>query len=285
MNSKLTIQMAIAGAFLSISGCSDSSSSTAKTEPTSTPEADTSYLDDLASQQGLETEPESAPVEQGVTEIVNSSQSGELTPADQENSDEYSEEDREWVAERESQSLFGRSRDKGIDIANQLQGGTASGLGLADTLSDEDYAASSGLRWEMPEAWRMAVPARGRFAEMYIANPLGNASVSFSKETSSARDLTRRMQGQIISSTGGRSRATTSTQTVQGYQVQIVELDGTYLDPGAKGGTNEQVFYAIHAAIFDMGDHRLLVKMWGPQDTVDQSVQLFDRMIENTTQQ
>lgn len=281
MNTKLMIQLAIAGAFLSISGCSDSSSSTAKTEPTSTPEADTSYLDDLASQQGLETESESSATQPDVTEIVNSSQSGELAPDDQENTDE----DREWVAERESQSLFGRSRDKGIDIANQLQGGTASGLGLADTFSDEDYAASSGLRWEMPEAWRMAVPARGRFAEMYIANPLGNASVSFSKETSSVRDLTRRMQGQMISPTGGRARATTTDQTTQGYEVQIVELEGTYLDAGAKGGTNEQIFYAIHAAVFDLGDHRILIKLWGPQDTVNQSTRLFDAMLSETSKE
>jgi hypothetical protein len=62
-----------------------------------------------------------------------------------------------------------------------------------------------------------------------------------------------------------------------------VDLTGTYLDPGAKGGTNEQIFYAIHAAIFDLGDSRVLIKMWGPEDTVNQSKVLFDKMINETS--
>ena len=259
-------------------GCSDSS----QPEPASAqsePAADTSYLDDLAAKQGIELEEESTdpePEEQ-VTEIVNSS-SGNDPVADE-------DEEREWVAEEGSKSFLGRSRDRALDIRDQMQGSTTAGQGLAYTLSDEEYAASSGLRWEMPEDWAMAVPIRGRFAEMYITNRLGNASVSFTKETEPVHSLVRRMQAQIIDPMGGRSSAQTSDKTIAGYSVKIVDLEGTYLDPGSKGGTKEQIFYAMHAAIFDLGDSRILIKMWGPQDTVEQSQQLFDIMVNETTKQ
>lgn len=259
-------------------GCSDTSEP--ETQSTqSEPAADTSYLDDLAAKQGIELEEASTdpePAEQ-VTEIVNSSSSDDA--------DSTEDEEREWVAEEGSKSLLGRSRDRAKDIRDQIQGSTTAGQGLAYTLSDEEYAASSGLRWEMPEDWAMAVPIRGRFAEMYITNRLGNASVSFTKETEPVHSLVRRMQSQIIDPMGGRSKAQTSDKTIAGHTVKIVDLEGTYLDPGSKGGTKEQIFYAMHAAIFDLGETRILIKMWGPQDTVEQSQRLFDSMINETTKQ
>ncbi len=265
---------------LAFAGCSDSSDSKPAQETSNEPKADTSYLDELAAKQGIELEDESAE-----TEAIDDSLDEPIELANSSSADPAEDEDREWVAERESKSLLGRSRDKAKGLRDQIQGSTTAGVGLADTLDHEEYAASSGLRWEMPEDWRMAIPPRGRFGEMYIQNPLGNASVAFSKETDSVRNLIRTLQGQIIDPMGGRSKAQTSTKTIQGYEVEIVELEGTYLDPGSKGGTKEQIFYAMHAAIFDLGDSRILIKMWGPQDTVNQSTNLFDKMIDQTSKQ
>ena len=93
------------------------------------------------------------------------------------------------------------------------------------------------------------------------------------------------MQGQFVDSMGGRSSAKTDDMTIAGFPVRIVDLDGTYLDPGAKGGTNEQIFYAMHAAIFDLGESRIVIKMWGPLDTVNLNTRAFDSMIDETTQQ
>ncbi len=256
-------------------GCSDSSDSQTTDSAVPEPAADTSYLDELAAKQGIALE-EDEPEDQVVEEEADEPEADGALAQD---------EEREWERERGSQSLLGRSRDKAKGLRDQIQGGTEPEEGLASTLSDEEYAASSGLRWEMPEDWRMAVPARGRFAEMYIKHALGNASVSFTKETKSVRELVRQMQGQIVDPMGGRSRAKTNDKTIAGFAVQIVDLDGTYLDPGAKGGTNEQIFYAMHAAIFDLGEVRILIKMWGPQDTVNQSMRIFDAMIENTVTQ
>ena len=263
---------------LFVVGCSDSSDSKPAESAAGEPGADTSYLDQLAEEQGIKTQDEISERTDEHDPEMDDTQIDDAGSPD-------SGEEREWVKEEGSKSLLGRSRDKAKDLRDQIQGGTDPEEGIADTLSDEEYAASSGLRWEMPEDWRMAVPARGRFAEMYIKHALGNASVSFTKETGSVRDLIRTMQSEIIDPMGGRSRAQTSEKTVLGKTVTVVDLEGTYLDPGAKGGTNEQIFYAMHAAIFDLGDARILIKMWGPQDTIIQSIRAFDAMIGETTNQ
>lgn len=257
-----------------IAGCSKSEEPAAENASASEPKADTSYLDQLAAEQGID-------LEEDKPQVTSQSASSEDEPESDDEDD--GEEEREWVKDDGSQSLFGRSRDKAKDIQNRIRGGTSAEEGLANTLLEEEYASSSGLRWEMPEDWRMAMPSRGNFAEMYIMHALGNASVSFTKEEANTRALIRAMQDQIIDPMGGRSRAQTSEKTILDTQVTMVDLEGTYLDPGAKGGTNEQIFYAIHAAIFDLGDSRIVIKMWGPQDTVDQSMILFDKMINETT--
>tara|TARA_R110000868_G_scaffold241497_1_gene496104 strand:+ start:81899 stop:82732 length:834 start_codon:yes stop_codon:yes gene_type:complete len=260
----------------SLVGCSKSPDPKATQSASSEPTADTSYLDELAAKQGIEIDQS----DEGSADHEPELDDAEASDAGEPEGDE----EREWEKERESQSLFGRSRDKASDLRDKIQGGTSPSDGLAYTLSEEEYASSSGLRWEMPEGWSMAVPPRGQFAEMYIKNALGNASVSFTKETGSVRDIVRIMQGQFVDSMGGRTRAKTEDKTIAGYPVQIVDLDGTYIDPGAKGGSNEQIFYAMHAAIFDLGESRIVIKMWGPQDTVNLSTRAFDSMIDETTQ-
>jgi len=280
MKTTHTISSAVLIFTFAMGGCSDSSESKPAEALSNEPAADTSYLDELAAKQGIELEDES-------TDEQSTQHDPELGDAttDDAGDPDAGEEERAWVKERESQSLLGRSRDKAKDLRDSIQGSTEPGDGLASTISEDEYAASSGLRWEMPEGWAMAIPPHGHFGEMYIKHPLGNASVSFTKESKSVRDLVRQMEGQIIDPMGGRSRARTADKTIAGHTVRIVDLEGTYLDPGSKGSTKEQIFYAMHAAIFDLGDSRILIKMWGPQDTVNQSAQLFDAMITNTSEQ
>lgn len=277
MNTSISIASAVVLCSGLLVGCSKAPDTKATDTATSEPTADTSYLDELAAKQGIEMDQS----DEGSADHEAERDGAELVDAGEPNGDE----EREWERERDSQSLLGRSRDKASDLRDQIQGGTSPSDGLAYTLSDEEYASSSGLRWKMPEGWSMAVPPRGQFAEMYIKNALGNASVSFTKETGSVRDIVRIMQGQFVDTMGGRSRAKTDDKSIAGFPVQIVDLDGTYLDPGAKGGTNEQIFYAMHAAIFDLGESRIVIKMWGPQDTVNLNTRAFDSMIDETNQQ
>ena len=248
-------------------GCGNSDSSSDANPVAPDYEPDTSYLDGLAAENGIETgTTEEAPVE------INQSQPDktEQPPAD---------EEREWTAEEGSKSLLGRSRDRAKEMGEKLQGGTEPDNGIANTTYDEEYAQAAGFAWDMPETWRMAVPSAGHFAEMYIQHPLGNASMVFSKTTETAAQIKRALQANITD-TFGSSGTRTSTKTVQGFSVTVFDLEGTYIDPSGKGGRNESPFYAIHAVLIELPTTKILIKMWGPQDTVKQNTGKFDAMIE-----
>lgn len=257
-------------ALITLAGCGGGSDSGSENAVAPDYQADTSYLDDLAEDQGIDTsEPEAAePIEIDQTQIA-------ADPAN-----DYEDEDREWVEEDGSKSLLGRARDRGKDIRDQIQGGTEPENGIANTTYDEEYAQAAGFAWDMPEDWRMAVPSAGRFGEMFIKHPLGNASVVFEKTEWNSSQTKRELQ-KYITDMFGSSDARTSSKTVKGFSVTIFDLEGTYIDPSGKGGRNESPFYAIHAALIELPTTKVLIRMWGPQDTVNQNKAKFDKMIEN----
>lgn len=256
-------------ALLALAGCGGGSDSTSDDAVSPDYEADTSYLDGLAEDQGIDTsEPEPAePAQIDQTQISS------------ESANDYEDEDREWVEEERSKSLLGRARDRGKDMRDALSGGTEPENGITNTTYDEEYAQAAGFAWDMPEDWRMAVPSSGHFAEMYIQNPLGNASVVFENTDMTATETHRNLK-KYITDTFGSSSPKTSTKMVMGHQVTIFDLEGTYIDPSGKGGRNESPFYAIHAALIELPTTKVLIRMWGPQDTVNQNKRKFDTMIE-----
>jgi len=245
--------------------CSDSSNDT----PVATPafEADTSYLDELAQEPGIEDTSEAVAI---VEDPV-------VTPEPEKS---YTDEDREWVKVEGAKSIYGKSISKAKNLGEKIQGSTEPENGLANTQFDEEYAQAAGFAWDMPEGWRMAVPGVGRFAEMYVQNPLGNASVVFTKETYSISLIKRSLQSTITDTFSGRTKVRTSTKEVLGHTVTILDLAGTYIDPGAKGTSNGSPFYAIHAVVIELPTTKVLIKLWGPQDTVERSKGKFDAMIE-----
>lgn len=254
---------------IALAGCGGGSDSDSKSAVAPDYEADTSYLDGLAADKGIDT---SDPVADEPIEI-------DQTQIAAEPEKTYEDEDREWVEEDGSKSIFGRSRDKARDQRNAIQGGTEPENGIANTTYDEEYAQAAGFAWDMPEDWRMAVPSSGHFAEMLVQHPLGNASVVFEKTEWNAAQTKRELQKYIIS-TFGSTDARTSTKSVRGFSVTMFDLEGTYIDPSGKGGRNESPFYAIHAALIELPTTKVLIRMWGPQDTVNQNKAKFDAMIE-----
>jgi len=255
---------------LTLAACGDQNAN----ETAAAPEydADTSYLDDLAQEQGIDAE-------QNQPEPVATDDEPEL-PEDER---AYADEERQWIEEEGSKSLLGRSRDSARDMRDRIQDSTEPERGIANTVRDEEYAQAAGYAWDMPEGWRMAVPSQGHFAEMYIQNPLGNASVVFSKEDQSIPQIRRQLES-TITDTFGASSTRTSTKEISGYPVTIFDLEGTYIDPSGKGGGNETPFYAVHAAVIELPTTKVLIKMWGPQDTVNQAKPAFDRMLEQMYQ-
>lgn len=251
-------------ALMGLAGCSESSSSSKDVVPDSG--YGTEGLDSLGS--GSAPEPEAA------DEPVEIDQS---TPQAE---DAESEEDREWTKARESQSLLGRSRDKAKTLRNDIQGGTnAPEEGFALTNPDEEWVATGGWVWDMPEDWQMAIPASGRFGEMYVPSQLGAASVAFTRETDTVAQLERRVGSMLVDMIGSKVAVRTESDTVGGLAVKTLGLEGTYVDPSAKGGSNEKPFYAVRAAIIDLGEARALIVLWGPEQTVINNENAFASMI------
>ena len=254
---------------LGLSACSDSNADQSLATPAF--EADTSYLDDLATDEGIEIQKDEPQAE--------STTSPNDLPSEPEEK-EYKDEDREWTAEEGSKSIFGRARDKAKNVVKLANDSTEPENGVAITAYDEEYAQAAGHAWDMPEGWRMAVPTTGHFAEMYIQNQLGNASVVFSKESGTLRQIRRTLEATMTDTFGGSSKTITTKKTIQDFPVTFFELNGTYLDPSGKGNRNGSPFYAIHAAVIELPTTKILIKLWGPEDTVKQNKYLFDTMIE-----
>jgi hypothetical protein len=254
---------------LGVSGCSDSKpDSTAAAIPEFEP--DTSYLDQLAKDEGIET------TEAPTTEPEQPPEIATAAPAEK----EYTDEEREWTKEEGSKSIFGRSRDKAKNLRDRIQDSTAPENGIANTSFDEEYAQAAGFAWDMPDGWRMAVPAGGRFAEMYIKNPLGNASVAFSKQTGSITQIKRSLESKISDTYGDRTISRPTTKVVKGFTVTVFDIAGSYIDPSSKGSRNESPFYAIHAVVIELPTSKVLIELWGPQETVNRSKYAFDTMVE-----
>lgn len=244
-----------------LTACSDSDKGKA---PAPTPSFSTDSLDSLAPPQ-----PERAPDPDPV--VIN-----QTTPAA-----EQTEQERQWERERQSQSGLGRTRDTVRTLTNRMQDGTEAEDGLAAVTSDEEWVGTNGYIWDMPADWRMAVPSTGRFGQMLVPSQLGAASVSFNRETASVADLERRVASMMVSQTGGRITPRTENIEVLGRPVRLVSLEGSLLDPSAKGGTGETPFQAIRAAIVDLGEVRALIVMWGPEDTVRNHEGHFESMVRN----
>lgn len=196
---------------------------------------------------------------------------------------EPTEEERTWERERQSQSTYGRSRDRVQTLTNRMQDGTEAEDGLADVLPGEEWVGTGGVRWDMPADWRMAVPASGRIGQMLVPSPLGAASVAFTRESSTVQELERRVGSMLVSMTGGRITPRSETFDVLGRSVTTLDMEGSLIDPSAKGGSGETPFQAVRAAVIDLGEDRVLIVLWGPEDTVTNNEGKFEAMIRGMT--
>lgn len=267
MDPKALPAACLAIALALLPACSDSSSDSAK-DIVPDKGYGTSSLDALSPEGTEKPAPESAEQEPVVID-----QGADGEPRE--------DEDREWTRERESKSLLGRSRDKAKELRTEMQGGTSPENGLADTTAEDEWVGTSGVVWDMPEDWRMAVPSGDRIGEMYVQSPFGAASVAFTKESATVAELERQVSSMLVDQIGGKVKPRTESFDVLGRPVKTLALEGTYVDPSAKSATNEKPFYAVRGAIVDLGDLRVLIVMWGPEDTVRAAEGKFEAMIKD----
>jgi hypothetical protein len=270
MDRRTTAPAALAlalGLALGPAACSDSDGSEVEI-----PQRDfeTGSLDSLAPDEP----PAPAPIEDDAPAVIDQS-----APAA-----EPTEDEREWERERQSQTNFGRTRDRVKTLTNRMQDGTEAEDGLAATTPDEEWVGTGGVVWDMPADWRMAIPAPGRFGQMLVPSPLGAASVAFTRETAPVAEIERRTGSMLVTMTGGRISPRTQNFELLGRSVRTLSMEGTLIDPSAKGGSGETPYQAARAAIIDLGDARVLILMWGPEDTVTNNEAKFEAMVRNMSE-
>ncbi len=259
--------LALAPILACLPACSDSDSQGAKVPQKN---FSTDSLDDLAPEQAAPPEP---PAEEPVV-IDQSAPAAAQT-----------EQEREWERERQSQSNYGRTRDRVKTLTNRMQDGAEAEDGLADVRPDEEWAGTHGVRWDMPADWRMAVPSDGRFGQMHIPSQLGAASVAFTRESGAVSELERRVSSMLVDMTGGRVTPRVTDFDALGRPVKMLSSEGSLLDPSGKGGTGETPYQAVRAGIVDLGDTRVLILMWGPEDTVRNHEDRFEAMLRSMSEQ
>jgi hypothetical protein len=271
MDRRTTAPAALAlalGLALGPAACSDSDGSEVEI-----PQRDfeTGSLDSLAPDEP----PAPAPIEDDAPAVIDQS-----APAA-----EPTEDEREWERERQSQTNFGRTRDRVKTLTNRMQDGTEAEDGLAATTPDEEWVGTGGVVWDMPADWRMAIPAEGRFGQMLVPSPLGAASVAFTRETAPVAEIERRTGSMLVTMTGGRISPRTQNFELLGRSVRTLSMEGTLIDPSAKGGSGETPYQAARAGIVDLGDIRVLVVMWGPEDTIRNNEGVFEAMLRTMRQE
>jgi hypothetical protein len=192
---------------------------------------------------------------------------------------EPTEAEREWERERQSQTNYGRTRDRVKTLTNTMQDGSEAEEGLAAVTPDEEWVGTGGAVWDMPSDWRMAVPASGRFGEMLVPSPLGAALAVFTRESGTVAELERQVSGMVVGMTGERVSPGVQSFEVAGRPVRLLSLNGSLIDPTAKGGTGEKPFSAVRAAIVDLGEARVLIVLSGPEQTVANNEAKFEAMV------
>jgi hypothetical protein len=164
--------------------------------------------------------------------------------------------------------------------AGAMGGGTPS----IETGAAAGPDAAAGLKWKVPAGWSVdtgrpmrvatyAVPAAGGDAEG------GECGVFYFGATQGGdvESNIARWVGQFE----GASTPQRSTRTVNGVNVSLVQVTGSYLAPSGpmmqSSGTKPG--YALLGAIAEGPQGRVFFKLTGPKKTLDASKSAFDAMV------
>ncbi|MFI4896736.1 MAG: hypothetical protein ACIARR_02805 [Phycisphaerales bacterium JB059] len=184
----------------------------------------------------------------------------------------------------EPKSMYGKSAAMGRDLRDKIEQRDAATQGLADQIAGMESVEVEGLRWSVPEGWVAVEPANPmRKAELRVAHPLGESVVTFSSAGGDVRSNLMRWGRQVLDDTGGPSRPRADVRDIAGLKVHVVEMTGTYLDGPPAGAKTERPYFTLRGAVIEHPDQLVFVKMWGPQDAMDQHAGAWDLMINGMT--
>jgi hypothetical protein len=178
----------------------------------------------------------------------------------------------------EPQSMLGKSAGSARDLADRIRTQDAAAENLADRLAGNGRVSGAGLTFEIPEGWESVAPSNTmRSAELHVDGCVAALSVA----SGTIDDNISRWSEQVVGDNGDPGEADVTDRTVNGIDVTLVELSGTYLDGGMFGPKTERPGYTMLGAIFPQERSSLFIKMTGPADEMERHHDEWIEMIES----
>ncbi|HSS44902.1 MAG TPA: hypothetical protein VLO07_06125 [Thermoanaerobaculia bacterium] len=143
----------------------------------------------------------------------------------------------------------------------------------------------AGVRWSVPARWREQPPRQMRVAT-YLVPGTGGAEAGecavfyFGKgQGGSVEENVARWTKQFEAP----ANAKTTTRSVGGMRVHVVDLSGTYLGTGGPMMESQErkPNYRLLGAIVEAPGGLLFFKCTGPASTISQAQEEFDRLIQS----
>lgn len=167
-----------------------------------------------------------------------------------------------------------------------------SSLATAALADDAKFSIADGkLTLTAPEGWKKIQPRVRIIEHEYQIDPVEGdkekGRMTVMGAGGSIQDNLDRWIGQFSQPDGSESKdkAKTEKKTVAGQEVHILDIQGTYKDspgPFAGGAVTNRPNYRMLAAIIvtpDSGNY--FVKFYGPEKTVSENKEKFEKMIES----
>lgn len=189
--------------------------------------------------------------------------------------------ERELVAERQSRSSLGRTRDMARDLRSGLQGGAAPSGEIASTTDQDMWIEVGDLHWDVPLAWSLVIPSNPAIkGELLVENQLGNAQVLFREDPRPASAIVRDPGVTVLDDIGDAIRPSARKAQVAGHAVHRFTMAGTMVPPRG----NELPFWTVRGVVIERpGQPAVVVLMLGPDQTMLQNQARWEGMIEGMT--
>lgn len=149
------------------------------------------------------------------------------------------------------------------------------------------------LQYNVPNGWIQETPATSMRKAQFELPAAGNADpaelaiFNFPGTGGSVQANLQRWYGQFKQPNGGSTQQMAQTQNlkVNGLQVTVVYVTGTYMQPESPmqmgGATVDKPDYAMLAAIVENDDSPWFVKATGPQSTIDHWRDSFNQFVQS----
>ena len=182
-----------------------------------------------------------------------------------------------------AQSALGKSAEYAKSVAGDIASRDAQLGGAADALTGAgERVELAGLAWSIPTGWKNK--GRGMMAQVELAVP-GNTNYQtrakfYSEIGGSVQDNITRWTRQM-SYSGGPAEPRITRRTLDGINVTIIAMEGTYADGMPGGALVNRDLFAFRAAVAEGPKGNVYIKMVGPEDDIDEIEDDWKRMVNS----